>query len=134
MNAIPVSLLDAICRADLPTFLARAMMTLEPGTHYEENWHILALAYQLELVREGETRRLMINLPPRSMKTVLVSIAFAAWILGHDPTMRILCITYSRELAKTQAGLFRRLVESDWYRRVFPACRPQKRSARTRRH
>ena len=124
MNAIRVSLLDSMCRGDLPSFLARAMMTLEPGTHYEENWHILALAYQLELVRGGETRRLMINLPPRSMKTVLVSIAFAAWLLGHDPTRRILCITYSRELAKTQASLFRRLVESDWYRRVFPACRP----------
>lgn len=123
MNTIPVALLDDMCRTDLPSFTARVMATLEPGTHYEENWHILALAHQLERVRGGETRRLMINLPPRSMKTILISIAFAAWILGHDPTRRILCITYSRDLARAQADLFRRIVQGDWYRRVFPGCR-----------
>jgi len=124
MSVMPLSHFHDMCRTDFATFVAKAMETLEPGTHYEENWHILALAYQLELVREGETLRLMINLPPRSMKTVLVSIAFTAWILGHDPTRRIICVTYSRELAKTQAILFRRLVTADWYKRVFPGCRP----------
>lgn len=124
MNQVPGELIYAMCRVDLPSFIAGAMAILEPGTRYDENWHILALAHRLELVRRGEVRRLMINLPPRSMKTMIVSIAFAAWLLGHDPFRRILCVTYSREVAKAQAALFQRLVQNGWYRRVFAQCRP----------
>jgi len=124
MTEIPLQLYDAMVRADFATFVGRVMQTLEPGNPYEENWHVHLIAKHLEDVRAGRTRRLMLNMPPRSMKTILVNIAFAAWVLGHDPTRRIMCLTYSREVAEDQAKLFQRLITSDWMRRVFPDLRP----------
>jgi len=124
MTQIPLQLYDAMARADFPTFVARVMSTLEPGNPYEENWHVHLIAKQLEDVRAGRTRRLMLNMPPRSMKSILVSIAFVAWMLGHEPTRKIMCLSYSREVAQAQAKLFNRLINSDWLRRVFPELRP----------
>jgi predicted phage terminase large subunit-like protein len=113
----------ALLRLHFLSFIAKCIQTVEPGTTYRENWHVLALASRLERVRCGEVRRLMINLPPRSLKTHIISIAYTAWILGHDPTRRIICITYSNDVAKTQAKLFAKIVQSEWFRRAFPDCR-----------
>lgn len=124
MTEISPSIWDMMCRTDFVVFVGRVMAVLEPGTRYEENWHIEHLAYRLENVRCGDTRRLMINMPPRSMKTITVSIAFAAWVLGHDPTRRIMCVTYSDDVARAQAQLFQRIVTEPWYRRIFPEFRP----------
>ncbi|HXH52811.1 MAG TPA: phage terminase large subunit [Sphingomicrobium sp.] len=124
MTYIPLQLYDAMARVDFPTFAARAMATLEPGNPYEENWHVHLICKHLEDVRHGVTRRLMLNMPPRSMKSILVSIAFSAWVLGHDPTRRIMCLTYSKEVAQAQAKLFQRLINADWVRRVFPDLKP----------
>jgi hypothetical protein len=45
-------------------------------------------------VRQGKIRRLIINLPPRHLKSLMASIAFPAWCLGHDPSAQILCVSY----------------------------------------
>lgn len=123
MNEVSQHIMDAMLRTDFPTFVARAMAELEPGTTYTENWHVQLLCDRLERVRVGTERRLMINLPPRSLKSMIASIAYAAWVLGHDPSRRIMCVTYSRDVAKAQAQLFKKLVEAPWFRRVFPHCR-----------
>ena len=62
----------------------------------------------------------MINVPPRSGKSSLASIAFAAWVMGHDPTKRLICVSYSEELARKFSLDTRRVVESPWYRELFP--------------
>ncbi|API59334.1 hypothetical protein BSL82_08435 [Tardibacter chloracetimidivorans] len=124
MIPLPQAYWDAMIRADFPTFVAQVMAVLEPGTVYEPNWHIDVIADRLLKVEAGACRRLMINLPPRSMKTITISIAYAAWVLGRDPTRQIICVTYSQEVAKAQAQLFNRIVRADWYRRIFPDCRP----------
>lgn len=120
----PQHMIDAMLRLDFPSFIARAMAELEPGTRYEENWHVIHLAHILEQVRRGDIRRLMINQPPRSLKTVMTSVCYVAWLLGHDPTRKVICLTYSNDVARIQAGLFNRLVRTSWYRRVFPEHRP----------
>lgn len=120
---LPSDILDAMIREDFPTFVAHVMAELEPGTDYAENWHVEVIAHELEQVRQGRNRRLTINLPPRSLKTMIASIAYPAFALGHDPTRRIMCVTYSQEVAKAQAGQFQRVVRSSWYRRAFPQCR-----------
>lgn len=125
MTLIPLQLHDAMAKADLPTFVARVMATLEPGNFYEENWHVHLICDRLEGVHHGRTKRLMLNMPPRSIKSIIVSVAFSAWILGHDPTRRIMCLTYSRDIAQAQAKLFQRLMAADWVRRVFPDLRPR---------
>jgi predicted phage terminase large subunit-like protein len=121
--SLPAEIFNAMIREDFPTFVAQVMAELEPGTDYDENWHLEIMANALEDVRRGDTLRLMINLPPRSLKTIVVSIAFVAFLLGHDPTRRIMCVTYSQEVAKAQAILFERIMRSGWYRRAFPQCR-----------
>jgi predicted phage terminase large subunit-like protein len=118
-----------LLRLHFLSFIAKCIETVEPGTTYRENWHVMVLALKLELVRTGKIRRLMINLPPRSLKTHIVSVAFTAWILGHDPTRRLICLTYSNEVAKEQAKLFAKIVNSSWFRSAFPECtadRPNK--------
>src|SRR5262249_38777894 len=101
--------------------------TLCPGETYQENWHLDALAYHLAPAASGRRIRLMINLPPRSLKSIAASVALPAWLLGHDPSCRIIAASYSEELARKHSRDCRIVIESDWYRRVFPATRLSRR-------
>lgn len=114
------ALLQAILRRDLASFIAQCFGTLEPGTAYLDNWHIHAIAYQLTRVWRGECKRLIINVPPRTAKSICVTIAFTAWVMGHDPRKRIMAISYANELSLTHAAAFRSVVSSDWYGKLFP--------------
>ena len=111
--------LDAILRTDLCAFVQRCFIDLNPDARLERNWHHKAIAYQLERTFRGETTRLIINAPPRSLKSLLVSVAFAAWVLGNRPTAKFICVSYSQELAAKLAGDFRKIVQADWYKRIF---------------
>jgi hypothetical protein len=79
---------DAILRSDLGYFAERCFCELNPQAAFLTNWHIKVIAAKLTAVREGKIRRLIINLPPRHLKSLLASIAFPAWCLGHDPRRR----------------------------------------------
>src|SRR4051812_35583651 len=96
--AMPVpnssDILSAILRCDFASFLHRSVLTLNPGAIFLPNWHIEAIAYQLERVRSGEVTRLIINLPPRYLKSIMVSVVFPAFVLGHDPRKKIFGISY----------------------------------------
>src|SRR5437667_10124717 len=59
----------------------------------------MVIAAKFTAVREGKIRRLIINLPPRHLKSLIASIAFPAWCLGHDPSAQILCVSYAQDLA-----------------------------------
>jgi predicted phage terminase large subunit-like protein len=113
----------ALLRRDCSAFVRKVFATLESGQAFVPNWHLEAIAYQLERVRRGEIKRLIINLPPRSLKSVTASIAFPAFVLGHDPSRRIVCISYSGDLAKKHANDFRAVLEAPWYRELFPGTR-----------
>jgi hypothetical protein len=69
----------ALYRQLLTCFVVRAFFTLEPGKTYHHCWHIDHIAWQLMRVARGEIKRLIINVPPRSMKSIMVSVAFTAW-------------------------------------------------------
>ena len=114
---------QALLRADFRVFLHKAFTTLSPGQTFVPSWHIDAIAYQLERVRRGEVRRLIVNLPPRSLKSIAGSVALPAFVLGHDPSRRIICVSYSGDLAKKHSNDFRAVIESAWYRTAFPATR-----------
>jgi predicted phage terminase large subunit-like protein len=116
-------LLRAILRDDLPSFIHKAFTTLCPGQVYERSWHIEAIAHRLERVRRGEIKRLIINMPPRSLKSISASVAFPVFILGRDPSRRIICVSYSAELAKKHSNDFRAVLEAPWYRSLFPNTR-----------
>jgi hypothetical protein len=113
------SFLKAILRQDFEAFVRKVFHTLCPGQTFIPAWFISAVAYQLERVRRGEIRRLIINLPPRSLKSIMASVALPAYILGHDPTRRIICASYSGELAFKQSNDFRAVLGSSWYQDSF---------------
>ncbi|MDA9448666.1 phage terminase large subunit [Bradyrhizobium sp. CCBAU 21360] len=117
------ALFSAIIRADFVSFVYRCFLHLNPGAQFLPNWHIHAIAYQLERVRRGEITRLIINMPPRYLKSITVSVAFSAFLLGLSPGRRIISISYGDELSAKHASDFRSIVHAEWYRRAFPDMR-----------
>jgi predicted phage terminase large subunit-like protein len=113
-------LVNAILRSDFKSFLYRCMLVLNPGATFLPNWHIDGIAFRLDQVRGGEITRLIINLPPRYLKSLMVSVVFPAFLLGHNPRLKIFGISYGTELSAKHAADFRTIVESGFYRRAFP--------------
>lgn len=122
--------LNALLRADLPSFIHKCFTTLEPGRGFHPNWHIDHIAWNLARVSAGEVTRLIINIPPRHLKSICVTVAYTAWAMGHDPSLRIIAVSYADELARKLAADFRQIVDSDWYRELFPAFRIKPKGAR----
>ena len=115
--------LDAICRTDFVAFFHRCFLWLNSGMPLLPNWHIEAIAYQLERCRRGEIKRLIINLPPRHLKSLMISVALPAFLLGHDPRQRIITLSYGSELSNKHSSDFRSIVNAPWYRDLFPNVR-----------
>lgn len=112
--------LDALLRNDFLSFVAKVQGEISPGRAFIYSPHIEALAYALTRVARGETTRLIINMPPRYLKSVSASVALPAWVLGHNPGARIICVSYGDELARKHARDCRQVIEASWYRRLFP--------------
>lgn len=116
-------LLEAALRDRLDYFVERVFRTLNPGEAFERNWHIQAICHALVKVYRGETQRLIITMPPRNLKSITTSIAFCAWALGHDPSLRFLVASYGQDLAGKLARDFRSIAEAPWFRSAFPRFR-----------
>jgi predicted phage terminase large subunit-like protein len=117
---------DAACRTDFVTFVGKCFYSLAPNAVFHMNWHIAAMAHHAELVRLGKLRRLLVNVPPRSLKSIVYSVALPAFILGHDSTKRLIVVSYGADLSIKHAIDFRAIMNSSWYRRLFPATRISK--------
>ena len=114
---------DAALRTDFASFLQRTFRELEPGGELSPGWHLDAIAWKLEQVRQGKIKRLLITMPPRSLKSMTVSVAFPAYLLGHDPTCRVITASYGEDLSGKHARDCRTVMQSPWYRRVFSGTR-----------
>ena len=130
-SAADARLLQALLRRDFNAFVEKAFATLAPGQAFDSGWHLKAIGWQLERVRRGEITRLIVNLPPRSLKSIMASVCLPAFVLGHDPTQRIICVSYSGDLAKKHANDFRALMETSWYRDLFPGARIGRKDSET---
>src|SRR5438874_13420797 len=119
----PRRVLQAILAVDLMTFIEYTFGVVRPDVIFKPNWHIEALAHALSQVASGESKRLIITLPPRNLKSICASVALPAWFLGHHPSERVVAISYSAELAKSHTGDFRRVVDDPIYQSVFPDMR-----------
>ena len=109
-----------LLRRDLYGFIEKSFYELNPTTPFLRNWHIELMAAELEACRRGETKRLIINVPPRSLKSICTSVAFPAWLLGHNPSSQIICASYAQDLANKHAIDCRTLLSSKWYQDLFP--------------
>jgi predicted phage terminase large subunit-like protein len=127
---------DALYRISFGAFAYAAYAELNPNTPLIPNWHIDCICHYLQemedlLKPEGEPKtvssnisnRLVINLPPRSLKSFLVSVAWVAWCLGRNPSLQVVCASYAEELAHKFSRDCRALMETAFYKRVFPQTR-----------
>jgi predicted phage terminase large subunit-like protein len=112
--------LDLILFQEFPAFVMKVFETVSPGDVFLSNWHIDAMTHAAELVIDGKIKRLITTVPPRHLKSIIFSVALPAFLLGHDPTKRVICVSYSNDLAVKHANDFRAIISSDWYRRIFP--------------
>lgn len=110
----------SVLREDFCGFIGKSFSVVSPHQPYLHNWHIALIAEHLEAVRRGEISRLIINMPPRALKSICVSVAWPAWLLGHDPTMRIMAASYSQRLATKHSLDCRMVMQSRWYQQLFP--------------
>ena len=108
-----------LLRHDFVGFAHRAFLELYPARQFEPNWHIDVLADKLEAVRRGASKRLIVNVPPRSLKSFLGSIAFPAFVLGHNPSAEVLCTSYGQDFANDLALPCRTLMLSQFYQALF---------------
>jgi hypothetical protein len=111
---------DQIYRDDFLTFSQMSFDLLTPGKSLSMTQYIKAMAYHLEQVRLGRIKRLIINLPPRYLKSHMASVAFPAYVLGNDPTKRLIMVSYGTELAIKHANDCRAIISSSRYKSVFP--------------
>jgi hypothetical protein len=93
--AIRRAVADELLRREFVAFVRRTFETVVPDEELHLNWHIRAMAHVLERVRRGKIKRLIITVPPRHLKSITASVAFPAFVLGHDPTKKFVCLSYS---------------------------------------
>ncbi len=117
------ALLRALLRSDLSSFVRKCFHAIAPARRFDHNWHIDAMAWHLEQCLAGKIKRLIITVPPRHLKSICASVAFPAFALGRDPTLRIVCASYSQDLTAKHARDCRVVMESTWYRGLFPRTR-----------
>ena len=112
--------LRALLRKDFYSFAIRSFLELNPQTLFLPNWHLELVADRLEKCIRGEITRLIINVPPRSLKSLFASIAAPAYIHGHNPSTQIVCCSYGLELASYLALQCRTLMQGHLYQALFP--------------
>jgi hypothetical protein len=97
-------------------FVPRAWSIVEPATTFVPGWHIDAICEHLDAVSRGQIRRLLVCMPPRHMKSLLVAVLWPCWEWINNPARRWLYCSYAGSLAVRDSVKCRRLLESPWYR------------------
>jgi predicted phage terminase large subunit-like protein len=110
-----------LVRRNFAAFAAKTFNVVNPGQDLFPNLAFFAICRKLEQVQKGDIKRLLINVPPRSGKSVISSIAFPAFVLGREPWRRVICASYSVELAAKLARDTRTVMLDPSYRTIFPA-------------
>jgi predicted phage terminase large subunit-like protein len=99
--------------------MLRCFSQLNSGAAFLPSWHIEVMAAKLQAVKDGRLKRLIINIPPRHLKSLAASIALPAWLLGHNPSAAIVSVTYGQELSDKFARDCSAVMMSSWYGGVF---------------
>jgi predicted phage terminase large subunit-like protein len=112
--------LIALLATDQVAFTQQCFHTVDPAHEYIHNWHIECIIEHLQAMERGEIRRLIINMPPRSLKSITCTVAWPAWLLGRNPSAQIITASYGHDLAVKHSVDTRLIIESAWYRKCFP--------------
>ena len=123
-----------VCAESLAVFARRAWPVLEPATPLKWGWALDAICEHLEAVTSGQIRRLLINVPPGSMKSLLTSVIWPAWEWGPKglAQMRYLGTSHKQDLAVRDNTKCRRLIQSNWYQHNWPLTLTGDQNAKTK--
>lgn len=113
--------LQSICRENFGAFAQKAFSIIEPGTPLEWTWHLDCLAEHLQAQFEGdsELRRLIITMPPRCLKSVMVAQLYPPWVLGKEPHHQFIGASYAHTLAERNVVKSRHILKDEWYQSTF---------------
>ena len=115
-----MGVVDSILRTDLNAFIEKCFYTLEPGAEYLDNWHIQEIVRNLQAVESGDVKRLVINMPPRYLKSLCVSVGWSAWLMGRNPARKIIAASHTSSLSTKHSLDVRKIMQSEWYKKIFP--------------
>lgn len=107
------------CKNSLKYFIKTFWHIVEPGVKFVDNWHIDAICLHLEACVRGEIRNLIINMPPRCMKSMIVSVFFPVWVWTFRPESRWIFASYAQSLSMRDGIKCRRIIESPLYQSLF---------------
>jgi predicted phage terminase large subunit-like protein len=110
----------AIIATDQLAFTEEVFSQVSPAHQYLSNWHIECIIEHLKAVEAGEIQRLNINMPPRMMKSITVSEAWSAWLLGQNPSTQIIAASFKRDVGVDIAEKVRKVMKSPIYQMAFP--------------
>lgn len=103
----------------LHSYIKSAWTIIEPGITFIDNWHIECICEYLEAVSLGQINRLLINMPPRYMKSISVTVGFPTWIWTKHPEKRFISLSYSSTLSKKHNMNRRDIIKSPWYQGIW---------------
>lgn len=112
--------LNELCKKSFHDFVKYAWPLVEPDIKFRDNWHILALCQHLEAVADGRIKQLLINVPPGSMKSLLVCVFWPAWVWIRNPAKRFMFASYSDALTMRDSVRCRQILSSKWYQDNWP--------------
>lgn len=99
----------------LPAFIEQAWAVIEPGTPYVDNWHIHLIGEYMQAINQGQIKRLIINIPPRNMKSIEATVCYPAWTWIKSPEKRFIKVSYADTLSRKHNILTRDIITSPWY-------------------
>ncbi len=115
-----MKLFSNIGRINFNKFLKNSFCTINPSKKFLSNWHIDLICDYLKACEKSDIKRLIINIPPRYMKSIIVNVAWPAWLLGVNPSCKIISASYASNIAEKHSLDCRNIIQQDWYKKNFP--------------
>ncbi|AWD32937.1 Terminase-like family protein [Candidatus Fokinia solitaria] len=114
---------SSILKEDFYSFFHKAFRTLHPTQELYQNWHIRCFIENIKLIEKGIINRLIVNIPPRALKSIIFSVIWPSWILGRAPDSKIITVSYNKSLAIKHNMDCKTVMQSDWYCECFPCAK-----------
>ena len=115
-----LSFLHGILRYSFKSFVIKSFYHLNPGAKFTDNFYIDIICDHMQMVYDGEITRIIINIPPRYLKSLIINVAFPAWVLGHNPGARVISASFTKMLSTKLSLDCKSIIQSAWYRNIFP--------------
>jgi len=116
---LPEDVLEVLTRNHFATFVRLTFATLNPGVRLHWSPYLDYLCAKLQDLVEGRTKKLIVMMPPRHLKSICANVALSAFFHGRFPGRHIMAVSYGTQLTNEFAGAVRKVMQSDWYQTAF---------------